>query len=117
MTSPEPRFVWLDLEMTGLDPEACAIIEIGVIITGPDLVPGHARAAQDALRAHGAVGSARQPRRAGPLPRHVLPAPRLSGLALAPAQAPSGPTEALAYRERRTCFCTLPSALRGSWST
>jgi oligoribonuclease len=39
MTSPEPRFVWLDLEMTGLDPETCAIIEIGVIITGPDLVP------------------------------------------------------------------------------
>jgi oligoribonuclease len=39
MSSPEPRFVWLDLEMTGLDPEACAIIEIAVIITGPDLVP------------------------------------------------------------------------------
>jgi oligoribonuclease len=39
MNSPEPRFVWLDLEMTGLDPETCAIIEIGVIITGPDLVP------------------------------------------------------------------------------
>jgi oligoribonuclease len=35
----DPRFVWLDLEMTGLDPETCAIIEIGVIITGPDLVP------------------------------------------------------------------------------
>jgi oligoribonuclease len=39
MTSQEPRFVWLDLEMTGLDPETCAIIEIGVIITGPDLRP------------------------------------------------------------------------------
>jgi oligoribonuclease len=39
MTAPEPRFVWLDLEMTGLDPDTCAIIEIGVIITGPDLVP------------------------------------------------------------------------------
>jgi oligoribonuclease len=39
MISPEPRFVWLDLEMTGLDPETCAIIEIGVIITGPDLNP------------------------------------------------------------------------------
>jgi oligoribonuclease len=33
------RFVWLDLEMTGLDPESCAIVEIGVILTGPDLVP------------------------------------------------------------------------------
>jgi oligoribonuclease len=39
MNSQEPRFVWLDLEMTGLDPETCAIIEIGVIITGPDLKP------------------------------------------------------------------------------
>ncbi len=33
------RLVWLDLEMTGLDPETCVIVEIGVIITGPDLVP------------------------------------------------------------------------------
>ncbi|MCY1018708.1 oligoribonuclease [Pyxidicoccus sp. MSG2] len=39
MISREQRFVWLDLEMTGLDPETCAIIEIGVIITGPDLRP------------------------------------------------------------------------------
>ena len=39
MDSAEPRFVWLDLEMTGLDPEDCAIIEIGVIVTGPDLRP------------------------------------------------------------------------------
>ena len=37
-TSP-PCFVWLDLEMTGLDPDESVIIEIGVIITGPDLVP------------------------------------------------------------------------------
>jgi oligoribonuclease len=36
---PPPCFVWLDLEMTGLDPDDSAIIEIGVIITGPDLVP------------------------------------------------------------------------------
>lgn len=33
------RFVWLDLEMTGLDPERCAIIELGILITGPDLEP------------------------------------------------------------------------------
>lgn len=41
MTSfvPSPCFIWLDLEMTGLDPDTCAIIEVGVIITGPDLVP------------------------------------------------------------------------------
>lgn len=33
------RFVWLDLEMTGLDPDNDVILEIGVIITGDDLVP------------------------------------------------------------------------------
>ena len=33
------RFVWCDLEMTGLDPERCAIIEMGIVITGPDLRP------------------------------------------------------------------------------
>ena len=37
-TSPL-SLIWLDLEMTGLDPDESAIIEIGVIITGPDLVP------------------------------------------------------------------------------
>lgn len=35
----EQRFIWCDLEMTGLDTERCAIIEVGVIITGPDLKP------------------------------------------------------------------------------
>lgn len=35
----ETRFVWIDLEMTGLDPERCAIIELGLIITGADLAP------------------------------------------------------------------------------
>jgi oligoribonuclease len=39
MTTPETRFVWCDLEMTGLDPATCAIIEMGLIITGPDLKP------------------------------------------------------------------------------
>jgi oligoribonuclease len=34
-----PCFVWLDLEMTGLDPVDNAIIEVGVIVTGPDLRP------------------------------------------------------------------------------
>lgn len=37
--NPEPLFVWCDLEMTGLDPEKCAIIEMGIIITGADLKP------------------------------------------------------------------------------
>jgi oligoribonuclease len=31
-------FVWLDLEMTGLDVERCAIVEIAVVITKADLV-------------------------------------------------------------------------------
>lgn len=37
--STDPRFVWLDLEMTGLDLNTCAIIEIGILITGRDLKP------------------------------------------------------------------------------
>lgn len=39
MQKPSPRFVWVDLEMTGLDPESCVIVEMAVLITGPDLVP------------------------------------------------------------------------------
>jgi len=35
----ETTFVWLDLEMTGLELERCAIVEIGIVITKPDLVP------------------------------------------------------------------------------
>lgn len=35
----EQRFVWCDLEMTGLDTSINAIIEMGIIITGPDLKP------------------------------------------------------------------------------
>jgi oligoribonuclease len=33
------RLVWVDLEMTGLDPDTCVIVEIAAVITGPDLVP------------------------------------------------------------------------------
>lgn len=33
------RLVWVDLEMTGLDPETCVIVEIAVVITGADLAP------------------------------------------------------------------------------
>jgi oligoribonuclease len=31
--------VWVDLEMTGLDAERCVILELGMVLTGPDLVP------------------------------------------------------------------------------
>ena len=31
--------VWLDLEMTGLSAETCVILEIGLMLTGPDLEP------------------------------------------------------------------------------
>jgi oligoribonuclease len=47
-TSPKShRLVWLDLEMTGLDPDSCVVVEIATIVTdaelnvvaeGPDLV-------------------------------------------------------------------------------
>jgi oligoribonuclease len=33
------RFVWIDLEMTGLNPDIDRILEIAVIVTGPDLRP------------------------------------------------------------------------------
>lgn len=33
------RLVWLDLEMTGLDPERCVILEVGVVVTKGDLEP------------------------------------------------------------------------------
>jgi oligoribonuclease len=37
------NLVWVDLEMTGLDAETCAILEIAVIVTDPQLneLPGH----------------------------------------------------------------------------
>jgi oligoribonuclease len=35
----ETRFVWCDLEMTGLEVSTNAIIELGIVITGPDLKP------------------------------------------------------------------------------
>jgi oligoribonuclease len=34
-----PCFAWVDLEMTGLDPERCVIVEFALLLTGPDLVP------------------------------------------------------------------------------
>lgn len=39
MPTSEPRFVWCDLEMTGLDTATNVIIEMGLIVTGPDLKP------------------------------------------------------------------------------
>jgi len=37
MTKNAQRLVWLDMEMTGLDPETERIIEVAVVITEPDL--------------------------------------------------------------------------------
>jgi oligoribonuclease len=33
----EPSLLWVDLEMTGLDPDTCVIVEIATIITDQDL--------------------------------------------------------------------------------
>jgi len=33
----EQRLVWLDMEMTGLEPEKERIIEVAVVVTEPDL--------------------------------------------------------------------------------
>jgi oligoribonuclease len=65
-----PPLVWIDLEMSGLDPDRCQILEIAVLITdgnleviaeGPDLVihqPDEVLTAMDewCTRQHGASG-------------------------------------------------------------
>jgi len=37
MAANENRLIWLDMEMTGLDPEKERIIEVAVVVTEPDL--------------------------------------------------------------------------------
>jgi oligoribonuclease len=37
MAAASDRLVWVDLEMTGLDPEKCAIVEIATIVTNANL--------------------------------------------------------------------------------
>jgi len=37
MSKTAPNLVWIDLEMTGLNPETCVILEIATIITDPQL--------------------------------------------------------------------------------
>lgn len=39
MPAPKPTFVWMDLEMTGLDPASCAIVEMAIIVTDCQLNP------------------------------------------------------------------------------
>ncbi|MGH8820794.1 MAG: oligoribonuclease, partial [Rhodoferax sp.] len=35
----DQNLVWLDCEMTGLDPEVERLIEIAIVVTGPNLTP------------------------------------------------------------------------------
>jgi oligoribonuclease len=37
MAEAQSKLVWVDLEMTGLDPETCVILEIATIVTSSDL--------------------------------------------------------------------------------
>ncbi|MGL5302484.1 MAG: exonuclease domain-containing protein, partial [Aeromonas sp.] len=37
MTVNAQNLVWIDMEMTGLDPDACVVLEIATIITDKDL--------------------------------------------------------------------------------
>lgn len=37
MAANENRLIWLDMEMTGLDPEKERVIEVAVVVTEPDL--------------------------------------------------------------------------------
>ena len=39
LTKSDQNLIWLDCEMTGLDPEQDRLIEIAVIVTGPGLTP------------------------------------------------------------------------------
>jgi oligoribonuclease len=39
LSKSDQNLVWLDCEMTGLDPERDRIIEIAVVVTGPNLEP------------------------------------------------------------------------------
>jgi oligoribonuclease len=39
LAKSDQNLVWLDCEMTGLDPEVDRLIEIAVVVTGPHLVP------------------------------------------------------------------------------
>jgi oligoribonuclease len=39
LTKSEDNLVWIDCEMTGLDPEKERLLEIAVIVTGPNLSP------------------------------------------------------------------------------
>src|SRR5690606_10908724 len=67
---PPAPLVWIDMEMSGLDPETCAILEVAVIVTdgdlheiaeGPDIVVHQPDAVLDAMddwnrEHHGASG-------------------------------------------------------------
>ena len=39
LAKSDQNLVWLDCEMTGLDPEKERLIEIAIIVTGPQLTP------------------------------------------------------------------------------
>ena len=39
LSKSDQNLVWLDCEMTGLDPEVDRVLEIAVIVTGPQLTP------------------------------------------------------------------------------
>ncbi|EDM74424.1 oligoribonuclease [Plesiocystis pacifica SIR-1] len=70
MADAQPHLIWLDMEMTGLDPEREVILEVATLVTnaeleiiaeGPDLVVHHGDAVLDGMDAwctehHGASG-------------------------------------------------------------
>jgi len=37
MSKTAPNLVWIDMEMTGLDPDTCVVLEIATVITDPQL--------------------------------------------------------------------------------
>ena len=39
LTKSDQNLVWLDCEMSGLDPEKERLLEIAIVVTGPQLTP------------------------------------------------------------------------------
>ncbi|MEM6294395.1 MAG: oligoribonuclease [Myxococcota bacterium] len=109
MKAPAP-LVWIDLEMSGLDPESCRILEIATIVTdgdleivgeGPDIVVHQPDAVLDAMDEwctthHGASG--------------LTAAVKASTISLAEAEA-----QTLAFLEPLTASGTSPLCGNSIW--
>ena len=56
MSKPKGKYLWLDLETTGLDPQFERVLECAVVVTGADLVPVEGLAFSMVVKPYGLVG-------------------------------------------------------------